>query len=178
MVNCLFFHSAKACWIGNKLESMEVSRTSMCTAQSSSLGGNKLVPSRTLCPRAVARGLAKEEQWKGEGHWRYEFSLGFFWWWEDTLWLQLSRRRLGFWGGGWPAERGLRFLLHSRGLSGHRGMWVKERFGSCLWFKILFGFGGCSDVLGAHSPRKGVCISFHLYVFFVNEYCFVSRYSL
>jgi hypothetical protein len=29
----------------------------MCTAQGSSLGGNKLVPSRTFCPRAVACGL-------------------------------------------------------------------------------------------------------------------------
>jgi hypothetical protein len=38
-----------------------LSRTSMCKARSSSLGGNKLVPSRTFCPRAVARGLAEEE---------------------------------------------------------------------------------------------------------------------
>jgi hypothetical protein len=39
----------------------------MGTAQSSSLGGNKLVLSRTFCPRAVARGLAEEEKLKGEG---------------------------------------------------------------------------------------------------------------
>jgi hypothetical protein len=133
----------------------------MFTARRLSLGGNKLVPSRTFCPRAVAQGLAEEEKVKGRGGGCYEFSWIFLLWWEDTLWLQLSRRRLGFWGGGWPAERGLQVLLHSRGLSGCCDMlWVKEQFGSCLWFKILFGFGSCSDVLGAHSTRKGVCISF------------------
>jgi hypothetical protein len=44
-----------------------LSRTSMFTAQSSSLGGNKLVHSRTFCPRAVAQGLAEEEKWKLQG---------------------------------------------------------------------------------------------------------------
>jgi hypothetical protein len=51
-----------------------LSRTSMCTAQSSSLSGNKLVHSRNFCPRAVARGLAEEEKVKGRGGGRYEFS--------------------------------------------------------------------------------------------------------
>jgi hypothetical protein len=150
---------------------LHLSRTSMFTARRSLLGGNKLVPSRTFCPRAVARGLAEEEKVKREVVDVTSF-LEFSFCSERTLWLQLSRRRLGFWGGGRPAERGLRVLLHRRRLSGRHDMsWVKELFGCCLWFKILFGFGGCGDVLDGHSTRKGVCISFHLYVFFVNEYC-------
>jgi hypothetical protein len=127
-----------------------LSRTSMFTVRRSTLGGNKLVPSRTFCPRVVARGLAEEEILKVRGALTLRVFFGIFWWWVDTLCLQLSRRRRGIWGGGRPAERGLRVLLHSRGLSGRREMWVKELFGSCLWFKILFGFGGCGDVLNAH----------------------------
>jgi hypothetical protein len=37
----------------------------MCTAQGSSLGGNKLVPSRTLCPRAVAEDWLKRNSERG-----------------------------------------------------------------------------------------------------------------
>jgi hypothetical protein len=64
---------------------IQMSRTLMCMAQSSSLGGNKLVPSRTFCPRAVTRGLAEEEKVKGRGGGHYEFSWIFLLWWEDTL---------------------------------------------------------------------------------------------
>jgi hypothetical protein len=44
-----------------------LSLTSMFTAQISSLGGNKLVPSRTFCPRAVAQGLKKKKKVNGRG---------------------------------------------------------------------------------------------------------------
>jgi hypothetical protein len=54
-------HTSKKVFLDNK-QHEEVSRTSMCTAQSSSLGRNKLVPSRIFCPKAVARGLAEEEK--------------------------------------------------------------------------------------------------------------------
>jgi hypothetical protein len=105
-------------WL-TRLLKQDMSRTSMFTAQRSSLGGNKLVPSRTFCPRAVARGLAEEERWKGEGVDVTSF-LEFSFCGQRTLWLQLSRRGLGIWGGGRPAGRGLRVLLHSKGLSGRR----------------------------------------------------------
>jgi hypothetical protein len=156
-----------------------LSHTSMCAAQSSSLGGYKLVPSRTFCPRAVARGLAEEEKVKRRGGGRYEFSWILLWWWEDTLRLLLSRRRLGIWGGGRPAERSLRVLLYSRGSSGHRDMsWVKELFGSCLWFKILFGFGVAAMCSMPTRREREFVFLFHLYAFFVTEYCCVSRYFL
>jgi hypothetical protein len=48
----------------------------MCTAQSSSLGGNKLVPSRTFCSRAVARGLAELKN-ERERSWTLQVFLDF-----------------------------------------------------------------------------------------------------